>query len=488
VIYERRPAFARLVSVVECSEETREGDVYKRLLEKIEQEREALGGGVFDILGQLFRERRLRDLLIEAIRYGDQPEVKAKLHQIVDNLTDRTHCQELLDERALAHDSMDATQVRKIREDMERAEARRLQPHFIESFFLEAFRVLGGSIKEREARRFEITHVPALIRQRDRLIGIGEPILAKYERITFEKSLRAVHGQPLATFVSPGHPLLASTIDLILERNRDLLKRGTVLIDPDDLTDQPRALFYLDHTIQDGRTDKGGNRRVVSRQLQFIEIGSSGHAKNAGYAPYLDYRPAKPEELSVLSPVLDGHEWLKSDLESQVVSYAIEELVPGHVKEVRSRREDLVSRTMAAVKDRLTKEINYWDHRANQLKDQELAGRTNARINSGKARQRADELQARLQRPMIELELERQISPLPPVAIGGAIVVPLGLLVKLMPQGGAWSEAATAETRRKSELLAMKLVMDAERALGYEPRDVSADKCALPCFSCTCKD
>ena len=155
------------------------GDVYKRLLEKIEQEREALGAGVFDILGQLFREQKLKDLLIEAIRYGDRPDVKARLHEIVDNLTDRKHCQELLEERALAHDSMDATEVRKIREDMERAEARRLQPHFIESFFLEAFRILGGSIKEREPRRFEITHVPALIRQRDRLIGIGEPVLAQ---------------------------------------------------------------------------------------------------------------------------------------------------------------------------------------------------------------------------------------------------------------------------------------------------------------------
>ena len=194
------------------AEETREGDVYKRLLEKIELERQALGGGVFDIMGQLFREQRLRDLLIEAIRYGDRPEVKARLHQIVDNLTDRKHCQELLEERALANDSMDASQVQRIREDMERAEARRLQPHFIESFFLEAFRLLGGSIKERETRRYEITHVPALIRQRDRLIGTGEPVLGKYERITFEKSLRAVPGQPLATFVCPGQPLLGATI------------------------------------------------------------------------------------------------------------------------------------------------------------------------------------------------------------------------------------------------------------------------------------
>ncbi len=461
--------------------ETREGDVYKRLLEKIELEREALGGGVFDILGQLFREQRLRDLLIEAIRYGDQPEVKARLHQIVDNLTDRKHCQELLEERALAKDSMDASQVQKIREDMERAEARRLQPHFIESFFLEAFRILGGSIKEREPRRYEITHVPALIRQRDRLIGTGEPVLGKYERITFEKSLRAVPGQPLVTFVCPGQPLLGATIDLILERNRDLLKRGTVLVDPDDSGEAVRALFYLEHTIQDGRTDKAGNRRVVSRQLQFVETDATGSTRNAGYAPYLDYRPATPEERTSLAGTLESEVWLHGDLESVVVGHAIANLVPVHLGEVRSRREDLVTRTMAAVKDRLTKEITYWDHRANQLKDQELAGKINAKINSGKARQRADELQARLQRRMVELELERQISPLPPVAIGGSLVVPIGLLRKLLPSAAqpscATTDAVSAEARKQMELLAMQMVMEAEKRLGNEPRDVSGEKC-----------
>jgi superfamily II DNA or RNA helicase len=471
------------------AEETREGDVYKRLLEKIDLEREALGGGVFDILGQLFREQRLRDLLIEAIRYGDQPEVKARLHQIVDNLTDRKHCQELLEERALANDSMDASAVQVIREDMERAEARRLQPHFIESFFLEAFRVLGGSIKEREPRRFEITHVPALIRQRDRLIGAGEPVLAKYERITFEKSLQAVPGQPLATFVCPGQPLLAATIDLILERNRDLLKRGTVLIDPNDLGESIRALFYLEHTIQDGRTDKAGNRRIVSRQMQFIETDSTGATKHAGYAPYLDYRATKPEELSALRATLDSQAWLKSDLESVIVGHAIATLVPKHLEEVRTRREALVTKTMAAVKDRLTKEITHWDHRANQLKDQELAGKPNAKINSGKARQRADDLQARLQKRMLELEQERQISPLPPVAIGGSIIVPLGLVRKLVPSsGGEYDEPVSAEARRAMELLAMQMVMDAEKQLGNEPRDVSAEKCGYDIESKVAED
>ena len=181
-----------------------------------------MGGQVFDVLGKLqFEGRPLRELLIEAVRYGEQPEVRGRLSQVVANAFDRTQIQDLLEERALAHDSMDASRVHRIREDMERAEARRLQPHSIESFFLEAFQRLGGTAKQRETRRYEITHVPAPVRNRDRLIGVGEPVLPRYERIAFEKSLVAPQGQPLAAYVFPGHPLLDSTIDLTLERHRD---------------------------------------------------------------------------------------------------------------------------------------------------------------------------------------------------------------------------------------------------------------------------
>ena len=126
------------------AEETREGDVYRRLLEKLEQARQALGGQVFDVLGKLqFEGRALRDLLIEAVRYGDLPEVRARLTREVEGAVDRSRIQDLLEDHALAHDAMDASRVHRIREDMERAEARRLQPHYIESFFREAFARLG---------------------------------------------------------------------------------------------------------------------------------------------------------------------------------------------------------------------------------------------------------------------------------------------------------------------------------------------------------
>ncbi|MBI4682692.1 MAG: DUF3883 domain-containing protein [Nitrospirae bacterium] len=456
--------------------ETREGDVFTRLFEKIEVERRALGGQVFDILGKVtFENRSLRELLIEAIRYGDRPDVRAKITQVVDSALDHERLRRLVEERALARDSMDASRVRQIREDMERADARRLQPHFIEAFFIEAFKLLGGSIRERENRRYEITHVPSVIRSRDRLIGRREPVLARYERITFEKDLIGIPGKPLAAFVCPGHPLLDSTIDLILERYRDLLKRGSVLVDPVAQGDDIRALFYLEHGIQDARTDRFGNRRVMSREMHFVEIDKHGQTRMAGYAPYLDYRPLTAEEHKQIGTLLE-QDWLTADLESSALSFAISELVPRHFEAVKSNKEELVMKTIAAVKDRLTKEINYWDHRANELKTQEFAGKVNARINSAKARQRADELEVRLQKRLEELEQERRLSPLPPVAIGGALIVPAGLLNRLRGEPAAEADTFAHETARV-EKIAMEAIMELEQKLGYEPRDVSAEKC-----------
>ena len=453
------------------AKDTREGEVYLRLLEKLDEERLALGGQVFDVLGQLtFDDRPLRDLLLDAIRYGDDPEVKARLFKVVDKALDRQHLRELVESRALTHDSMDVTRVRQIREDMERAEARRLQPHFIASFFIEAFKLLGGTIHEREPKRFEIKHVPAVVRHRDREIGRGAAVLSKYERITFEKSLISLPGKPLAGFVCPGYPLLDATVDLIIERHRDLLKRGTILIDDTDETDRPRALLFLEHSIQDARTDRAGNRRVVSKRMQFVEIDADGQASNAGPAPYLDYRPLTAEETEAMKS-FQAPEWIKNSLESIAMEHAALHLVPQHLGELRHRKEELIDKTKAAVQDRLTKEINYWDHRAAQLKDQELAGRVNAKLNSGLARQRADELAGRLQKRLGELEQERKLSALPPVVFGGAMIVPVGLLRKR--SGKSATVPTFAQDTKRSEMLAMDAVMQTERQLGYVPRDVS---------------
>ncbi len=454
--------------------ETREGEVYRRLLDKIEEERKALGGKVFDILGKLiFNDKPLRHLLLEAVRYGDQPEVRARLDQVVEHAMDHDALRALIEEHALAHDAMDATRVQAIQEAMERAEVRRLQPHFVAAFFIEALQRLGGTVREREPKRYEVTHVPAVVRNRDRIIGLRDPVLTRYERITFEKNLISTPGTPLAEFVCPGHPLLDATLDLILERHRALLKQGAILIDEEDAHDAVRALVYLEHAIQDARTDRTGNRRIVSRQTQFAEVTEDGRVSGAGFAPYLDYRPPTEAEHTLIQ-AMSQPRWLRDEIESHALQYAVQHLVPSHLQEVKARKEKLVDKTLAAVNERLTVEISHWDHRAEQLKQQELAGKVNAKINSGKARQRADELAARLQQRMDDLKQERQISPLPPNVIGGAMIVPIGLLHQW---NGAPSRTLHAKETRRVELSAMKAVMAVERELGFVPRDVSASNC-----------
>ena len=458
------------------ADETREGDVYRTLLDKLEQARETLGGQVFDVLGKLqFEGRPLRDLLIEAIRYGESPEVRAKLNQAIANAVDRQQLQDLLEERALAHDAMDASRVARVREDMERAEARRLQPHYIESFFLEAFKQLGGTLRKREPRRYQVTHVPAPIRNRDRLIGIGEPVLPRYERIAFEKTLIAPQGQPLAAFVCPGHPLLDAILDLTLERYRDLLRRGTVLVDENDPSTSPRVLFYLEHAIQDASTTKSGERRTISKQMLYVELDAAGQAGHLHYAPYLDYRPLRPDELDV-DQLLSRPEcdWVTRDLEQQAIVHAISNVVPEQLQEVKKQRLTWITKTRAAVKDRLTKEIGYWDHRAEELKLREQAGKKNARLNSQEARSRADELQARLQKRMEQLDREEQISALPPVVLGGLVVVPAGLLAEMT--GHTVAEPSQPIDTQASAARARAVVMDVERQLGFEPADRETEK------------
>jgi SNF2 family DNA or RNA helicase len=457
------------------ADETREGDVYRTLLDKLEQARKALGGQVFDVLGKLqFEGRPLRDLLIDAIRYGEQPEIRERLSQVIADAVDHTHIQDLLKD-ALADKTMDISRVQHIREDMERAEARRLQPHYIESFFLEAFQRLGGTAKQRETRRYEVTNVPAPIRNRDRLIGLGEPVLPRYERIAFEKDLITPTGQPLAAFVCPGHPLLGATIDLILERNRDLLRRGTILVDDCDPGMAPRMLYFLEHTIQDAGVTRTGERRAISTQMLYVEIDAAGNTRNLSYAPYLDYRPladGEPDSETILARPECA--WITKDLEAQVQTHAIMRVVPEHLKEVKDRKLDLIARTEAAVKDRLTKEITYWDHRAQQLRLEEQAGKTNSRLNSGEALKRADVLQGRLHKRLEDLALERQISPLPPVVLGGLLIVPAGLLAtmtgKPLPVATSPSETQASATR------ARETVMEIERSLGFDPTDREYEK------------
>ncbi len=453
--------------------ETREGYVYQRLLSKLQAESNALDEKVFNILGELFRERPLRELLLEAVRYGDQPEVRARLEQAVENAVDRDRVRQMLETQSLITHTLDLSQIEHIRADMERYAARRLQPHYIRAFFLAAFTQLGGALREREPGRYSITHVPAVIRHRAEHMGAPVPVLSRYDRVCFDKQQIQLPGKPLADFLCPGHPLLDAVIAQVLERDRQLLRQGTTLVDPTDAGPTPRLLLFLEQSIRDAA------QRTISQEVHFVEIDLTGQVRSAGYAPYLDYRPLTPDELAYLRerqlPVdLDGSSAdprlpAGVEMETLAINHAIESLIPRQLQRIREQRDPLISKTLAAVQDRLTREILYWDQRADELQNQERAGRPNARLNSTQARQRADQLAERLERRKAQLQLERQIAATPPLVIGGAHILPAGFFSPHQPPADPQNDTSITEA------IAMRAVMKAEITLGNHPQDVSRD-------------
>jgi SNF2 family DNA or RNA helicase len=457
--------------------QTREGEVWHRLFEKLENEREALGGQVFDVLGEMsFENKSLRELLIEAIRYGNDPERKAYLDRVLDAALDHAHLQKLLQERALHSITLTKANIQEIREEMERAEARKLQPHFIADFYLTAFRTLGGNLVEKEKGRYQVMHVPANIRNRDRIIGTREPILKNYERITFHKELVRVPGKPLAEFVCPGHPLLDATLDLLLENHFALLKQGSVLINEVEPNSSPKILYYIENSIQDARQIEGGGRRTVSKEVHFLEIDEQGSIKHAGYAPYLDYRAATDVELEELYDKVAGSEWLKNNSEDRIKSFAIDTIARNHLETVKNNRHFFIEKTKLAVHERLTNEIRFWDNRARDLRNQEESGRANTRLNSNEARKRADELQGRLQKRTQELDEEMKISSKPPVVIGGTLVIPSSWLRGGNKEDYKEQGFASPEEKAKVERTAMSAIFQVEKELNNPTKDRSKEK------------
>ncbi|MBK1695421.1 RNA helicase [Chromatium weissei] len=463
------------------AKETREGDVYHRLLQKLEIASQALKGRVFDILGEVFEDMSLKELLLEAIRYGDRSDVRDRLNQKIDQVLDHDHLTALLNRNALAQETMSAERLFAVKEEMNRAEARRLQPHFVRAFFLKAFDALGGVVHSREAGRYEISHVPATMRERDRrLTGRhrrdSEPVLKRYERICFERT--AI--QPLnkagiarAVLMHPGHPLLLAMIDMILEQHANLLRKGAILVDPADEGVEPALLFLLTHDI------KSGDDQTLSKRLQFVRVTADGQITFAGWAPHLDLEPLPESERPLLADLFTAP-WIASGQEARALALAAKTLVPEHYQEVAQRRIAHVDKTLVAVHERLSKEIAFWQDRWLKLKEDGEAGK-DVRLNLDNIRRTIADLEGRLENRKRELQAMRHVVNGTPIVLGVALIVPKGLINQRRSEGLTDVIAATftvdAIARAKIERLAMDAVRQTEEANGCKVIDVSAAKC-----------
>lgn len=456
--------------------QTREGEVFARLFQKLDVERKALAGRVFDVLGEVFENRSLKDLLIDAIRYGADPDVLADVLKEIDTAMATHHLEAILERNALCDEVMDEARLFAIRDEMEKAEARKLQPYFVRSFFNRAFAELGGELRAREPNRYEITHVPLCIRERGFPSSAHSrqsvnPVLERYERVCFDKQhirLADRADAPVASLIYPGHPLLQSVTTLTRARYANALAHGAVLFDPIDTGTTPRVLFIVDHAIRENSTDGP----VISRRIQFVTMSPDGHAANAGWAPHLDLDALDATDKALIPDVLSAP-WISSELEHIALDHALQNMAKDHVVEIGDRRRRDIDKTLSAVNDRLTSEINYCSQRYLKLRA-ELASGKDVRLAQINVERSIEDLTARLDSRKKALLAARDVVADAPRVISAALVIPAGLLAQ-RTGGHEWS--IDAEARARVERLAMEVVMNAERALGHDVTDVSSQKC-----------
>jgi hypothetical protein len=228
-------------------------------------------------------------------------------------------------------------------------------------------------------------------------------------------------------------------------------------------------MFLIDHGIREGTA----MTRLASRRMSFIEMDPAGQVRDAGPAPYLSYYAPTSGEKKLTDKAL-ADQWLKQDLSQLALSWATQHLVGDHLTEVKAARQQMVKRTLAAVHERLTKEINHWSKRANELSAEVKAGKQ-PKLQPDNAKKRVEELKARLHARTQELEAMLNVASNPPVIAGCALILPPGAVDELHDKKPVFTD--DPEVRRQVELIAMKAVMEAEAKLGHKVKDVSAEKC-----------
>ena len=425
---------------------TREGEVFTRLLDKIEEQRKAYGGKVFDVLGEAFTETPLRNLLMDAIQYGERPDVKAKMHEVIDaSIGDGLR--EILGERALASEHLAEADLQALRAAMDDARARRLQPYYIELAFKAAFARLGGRIARREQGRYEIANVPAHVRA-----SKHGPITTKYDRVTFDLARVQPDGQARADLLAPGHPLHDALMSEVVRQFGGALNSGTVLVS--STLEEPHLLVGVIEEVADATGES------VARRFAYAYADSFGTVTPAGPAPYLDCAAA-PE--SAVTEAARKLPWL-ADAEDRAVSWIITNQLPEYLAEVQPRRSAELAKARSLVVKRLEGERDRLLLDAAIAAEKERAGEK-PKESAESLNRKAVELDIRLRKRLELLDQQALMSTKPPHIVTAALVLPVGMLEGELPASAPIHARETKEVERRG----VDLVLARERELGRKP-------------------
>ena len=237
---------------------TREGQVLKKLLTKLDVIREQLGDDrVYDVIQDVLKGVSL-DSIISSVLNGQESDLDLFIDKDAKDLGDLFSQSIRNQDKSIAHSSVDYKDARRLKED---SDEKRLQPIYIRLFFERAFKYLGGKYDEIADGIFQITYIPDIIvsRLKEQYRIYAENLTSLYfffDKAKFLEYQNSTAQYGKAHYINPGNALFDCLIDTVRDSFRDEMLKGTVLVSPEDK--HPYFAFVVKNQIQGNRPTQSG--------------------------------------------------------------------------------------------------------------------------------------------------------------------------------------------------------------------------------------
>jgi SNF2 family DNA or RNA helicase len=428
-----------------------EGRILRRLLEKLEQMRTALGSDrVYDVIGQVLalNQINLSDMLRDAALYpGRLSEYEDKIEQItLEKLTQYEEQTGI----ALARAYVDFpwAQDRSFN-----ADECRLMPEYVQRQFLSTADKVGLKVETRADGLLRIPHVPQDLRS-ETLAAVRRFAKAesRYSKITFRKEDLEQDNHSDAWLISPGHPLYAAVDEKFRLRYGALQGSYSLLVDSD-----AQAPYFLHFFEADIAGDYPRANSVLHSEL--VCVRQQGEQLELT-APDILHDLA-PLETVQQQPQIDwrsAEEYVRNQFQLDRRRWKLEE---------RKQQAQIIS---SYLEKSYTERIWAAQQRAMALRSRYDAGEKEVALAAQEAEREIEYLERRRADCLSRLRDIEVVRPGPVRYLASFYIVP----ARQVEQLGTLLEDPVAKAA--SEFAAMKVVMDHERARGWEPVDVSLQK------------
>ena len=438
------------------AENTMEGRVFKRLLEKLETIRIALGSDkVFDVLGEIFTDIGLNQLFKEAINTPNGWEyVLTKIDRMDQKLIERAN--KVISAESLAQKHLDLS---ILKEEIRKSKEFRLWPEYIRDYCQVAIKSFGGEITSTGI--FKLPKRILDMWNYNLEIEYG-PLMTKYKNVTFDKEIWKQDSQK--EYIAPGHPLLESLIEGNILNFSDEISRGTVYLDPDN------KLLGLIWFFKVKVTD--GNKEVVSEKI--IAIYQNLEGKLQDISPLIIWDLVSDSNLDFnrieSSDEYDKiYELMKSE---DLIRTEVEEILRAqYYKDLSIRREKNHEIKKKAIETNMNYRISESIKKIYEYKEKIEKGKKYELALNNELKNK-EKLIGKKNQKLIQIGKEKEITLNVPELLGIIMVIPKRLVAK--EREISYEEGVDKNAVDKA---AMDVVMTYEKSQKRNPVDVSRSTC-----------